>query len=177
MNLDVALHGPTEPVAARRSLVSRLTENLRTEARLLRTLGDLLEAQRDAVATDDLAGVEGSVHAVERVLMTLRQARRTRGGILERLGLPGTTRLSALDGTLGTDMTPELAGEIDGLRTLARDIERRLAFNGRLLQHAMERGDRMLRTVYAPAAKPTSYTSGDEPPPPAADALLIDRRI
>jgi hypothetical protein len=176
VNVDMADTGRAYPIDLSRALEARLAEALRTEIRVLGTLAEVLDAQRDAVAKDDLQGVEGSVHAVERVLMTLREARRNRGGLLEQIGLAARGPLSALREAFGPRISLELHRAIDDLVALARDIDQRLQTNARLLQRAMERGDRMVREVYMPRTPDTVYpTAGPLDGP--GEALLVDRRI
>lgn len=176
MNLELAADEPAFPMDLSSAMEERLAEALRTESRLLGTLADVLDKQRAAVARDDLSGVEGSVHAVERVLMTLREARRNRGEVLSRMGLAGRGPLSALRDAFGARISLELHRAIDELTRLARDIDARLQTNGRLLQRAMERGDRMVREVYTPRSRESVYPrSGSSEGP--GDALLVDRRI
>jgi hypothetical protein len=161
------------------SIQDELVRTLETEVRLLERLQEVLVAQRNAVVMDDLQGVGDSVHRVERILLTQREARTRRGMILERLVGSADLRVGEIVAVLGADATPELADACDGLRRLARSVSRDLKVNSEVLRRSKETGDRMVRAMYG-QRKPTSYGPGTGLPMQeraGSGALLVNQRI
>jgi hypothetical protein len=68
-------------------LLDGLIDSLQTERRLVEELTVIMLKQRAAVASENLQSVDDSVYAVQRVLLTLGEARKRRHTINTRLGL------------------------------------------------------------------------------------------
>lgn len=167
------------PQRAGASAQDELVRTLETELRLLQRLQEVLVAQRNAVVMDDLQGVGDSVHRVERILLTQREARSRRGMILEKLVGSADLRVGEIVSVLGADATPELAAACADVQELAQSVSRDLKVNSEVLRRSKEVGDRMVRamygqrrqTCYAPAAGLAMHDG------PGTGALLVNQRI
>jgi hypothetical protein len=78
------------PVTPTGATVAALADALRSEARLLGDLVNIMHLQRASVARDDIDGVDDSVFATHRILVTLGEARRRRRS-LNRCSARATT--------------------------------------------------------------------------------------
>jgi hypothetical protein len=63
------------PVAAHTRLIDGLVDTLKTESRLVGELCATLVRQREAIGADDVQGVDDSVFALQRLLLSLGEAR------------------------------------------------------------------------------------------------------
>ena len=117
-----------------------LTSAVTAEIRLLEDLIGVMRKQRSAVAADDLQGVDDSVFATHRILVTLGEARRQR----RSLGPPDRWHrglgLRALDDVLGDRMTDTLRDARDGLRAAALILAREVEMNRQILRSALSSG-------------------------------------
>ncbi|HEU4629165.1 MAG TPA: hypothetical protein VFS08_05445, partial [Gemmatimonadaceae bacterium] len=64
------------PGASAASSLAALVDAHHSERKLIEDLASIMRRQRSAVAEDDLQGVDDSVFATHRVLVTLGEARR-----------------------------------------------------------------------------------------------------
>ena len=119
------------------SPIDSLAEALATERRLIDELLAVIRRQRAAVADDDLGGIEDSMFATHRLLVTLSEAKCRRRTLNTLLGQPEDVGILALDRVLGARMTPELREQRDGLHQAARTLSREVAVNRELLRDAM----------------------------------------
>jgi hypothetical protein len=119
------------------SPIDSLSEALATERRLIDELLAVIRRQRRAVADDDLRGIEDSMFATHRLLVTMSEAKRRRRTINTLLGQSEDVGILALDRVLGPRMTAELREERDGLHQAARTLSREVAVNRELLRAAM----------------------------------------
>ncbi|MBV9773552.1 MAG: flagellar protein FlgN [Gemmatimonadetes bacterium] len=155
--------------------IEELAEAIGSECHLLDELHDLVRRQRDALAHDDLQGVEDTVYATHRVLLTLREARRRRGNLNHLFGWAEASRLSELDDLLGERMDPALRAARDRLCDRAQALSREVEVNRSVLRTALAATDDYARTLYAGAP------SGDGPYPSApgrierGSPVLFDR--
>ncbi|MGQ0766192.1 MAG: flagellar export chaperone FlgN [Gemmatimonadota bacterium] len=159
------------------ALVDGLADALASEKRLIDELVLTMRKQRDAVAADDLQAIDDSVFAVQRILLTLGEARKRRRTLNQRLGQSEDVPLRELLEALGPHATDELreAREalIDSARVLARDV----AINRRILAEALADGEKLVRAI-AGAATPVATVGygqartheGSAPP------LIINRK-
>ncbi len=165
------------PDGGPRDLSEALAGALVTESRLVESLSAILERQRVSVEKDDLAGVDESVFAAQRVFRTLGEARRYRRSLLELAAGDGNIPLGELDTALGRGMTPALGAARDGLRDAARRLERQLDRNRHLLRAAMAAGDHLLRALGEPVAPTGLYSPQGAAGGASGPPLLLNRRI
>lgn len=156
--------------------VEVLTDAMTSEKRLIDELIAILRRQRSAVAVDDLQGVDDSVFATHRVLVTLNEARRRRRALNRMLGEREDLSVESLDEILGARMTEQLRESRDGLQASARLLAQEVSTNRQLLRQALANGEAYVRTLTGtPAA--VVYA----PPAGGGDALrggtLLNRRV
>jgi hypothetical protein len=128
--------------------VEAMVDALRSETRLLDDLTGIMQRQRAAVGTDDLDGLDDSVFATHRVLVTLAEARRRRRSVNRLLGAPEELSAHQLEELLGAGMTPGLADARDRLHAAAAALAREVDVNRRVLADAMASSDSYVRTLY-----------------------------
>jgi hypothetical protein len=142
-----------------------LADTLASESRLLCDLETSLRKQREAVATDDLQGMEEAVYATHRILMTLSEARRRRRSLDEVLSTRGTVLPADLLATRERlrEAAHSLAAEVDALR--------------QILHEALASGEEQIRTLYG-GAEPRAFYPGNATPAPApgVEGSLFNRR-
>jgi len=155
-----------------RDLGSALTEALSTERRLLEDLALVLERQRTAVERDDLAGVDESVFAAQRVFRTLGEAKRYRCSLLELAVGRGDVGLGELDAAMGPAMPLGLRAARDELRNTARRLEGQLQRNRHLLDAALTAGDRLIWALAGTPATAAVYAPRGCAAPPSGTVLL-----
>lgn len=127
------------------------------EIRLLEDLVGIMRSQRAAVAADDLQGVDDSVFATHRVLVTLAEARRHRRALNELLGTSEDLALRDLEDFLGEHMTDPMRFARDGLRAVALTLSQEVEMNRQVLREALYTGTDFIRTLYGVAEVPRSY--------------------
>ena len=166
---------PPTPSAHLKASVAALAEALHAESRLLSDLAGVMRRQRDAVTHDDLAGIDDSVYATHRVLVTLAEARRHRRSLNRALGEGDDLSIAALDGYFSGDLPADVRVASDQLSTTARLLHREVEVNRRVLRDAIESGSRYVRSLCGAADVPAAgYLPG---PGPAQSGNLVDRRI
>jgi len=158
-----------------RDVGSALTDALCTERRLLDDLTGVLESQRAAVERDDLAGVDESIFAAQRVFRTLGEARRYRRSLLALVTGRDDIPLGELDAALGPRMTLRLRAVRDELREAARRLEGQIGRNRLLLQEALSAGDQLIRAFSSAPATPAVYAPPGCATPPSG-TILLDRQ-
>jgi len=109
------------------------------------------------VAADDLQGVDDSVFAIHRVLVTMGEARRHRRALHQLLGTPEDLALRELEEVLGAHMTDELRSARDGLRAAALTLSREVELNRRVLREALGAGSDLVRTLYGISGPSGTY--------------------
>jgi hypothetical protein len=147
-----------------------------SERRLLDDLVGIMRRQRSAVAGDDLQGVDDSVFATHRVLVTLGEARRRRRTLNTMLAGSEEVDARALADAFGGHIPVALQEAREALRGAAAALAKEVDVNRRVLREALASGDDYMRRLcgaeprsdYAPAAAPAPRPSG---------GLLLDRRI
>ena len=127
--------------------VDALTDAMSSEKRLIDELISIMRRQRSAVAVDDLQGVDDSVFATHRVLVTLNEARRRRRALNRMLGEREDISIDALDDVLGARMTEPLRDVRDSLRLSARALSQEVAINRQVLRQALASGEAYVRTL------------------------------
>ncbi len=127
--------------------VEALADAMGSEKRLIDELISIMRRQRSAVAVDDLQGVDDSVFATHRVLVTLNEARRRRRALNRMLGEREDISIDALDEVLGARMTDALRAVRDGLQLSARALSQEVAINRQVLRQALATGEAYVRTL------------------------------
>jgi hypothetical protein len=157
--------------------IDALTGAVTAEVRLLEDLIGVMRKQRSAVAGDDLQGVDDSVFATHRILVTLGEARRQRRSLGRLIADTEDLGLRTLDGVLGERMTQGLRDARDGLRAAALTLSREVEMNRQILRSALSTGGEMMLGLYR--APDPHATYGPDPRSAESDqagGLLIDRQ-
>jgi hypothetical protein len=146
------------PGSAHDRMIHGLVDTLRTERRLVDELTDTLVRQRAAISTDDVQALDDSVFALQRVLLTLGEARDRRRTLIERLGGDADMPPAQLGDTLGARCTPDVHEASMALDISARILSHEVGVNQRILRQGLDAGEEFLRrlaTLLAPA--PAGY--------------------
>lgn len=156
--------------------VDALTNAVTSEVRLLEDLIGIMRRQRKAVAGDDLQGVDDSVFATHRVLVTLAEARRRRRSLNQLVGGNEDLPLRNIEELLGERMTEALRLAREGLHAAALTLSQEVETNRHLLREALASGTEYVRAIYGspePAAgyAPPTQRSESE----SAGGMLINR--
>jgi hypothetical protein len=139
------------------AVLDALAGAITSEVRLLEDLVGIMRGQRTAVATDDLEGVDDSVFAIHRVLVTLGEARRHRRALNELLGTSEDLALRELEDFLGEHMTDPLRFARDGLRAAALTLSQEVELNRQVLREALYTGTDYVRSLYGVSEVPSTY--------------------
>ncbi len=153
----------TAPALPSRASLDALVDALASERRLLDELVAIMRRQRSAVGVDDLEGVDDSVFATHRVLLTLNEARRRRRSLYTLLGDPEELRFPELEEAFGAEAASRLREAREGLRGAALHLSREVEVNRRVLREALATGDEYVRAL---CGAPDERRGG----------LLLDRR-
>lgn len=158
--------GPIPPAA-----LEALSDALLAERKLIDDLTQVVLRQRSAIAVDDLQGIDDSVFATHRLLLTLGEARTGRRSINAMVGCREETGVKHLEDALGPLMTPKLRVAREELQGAATTLSREIGINRRILREAIANSDSLVRAVVgAPSdaaqqgygmATPAAYTRGD----------------
>lgn len=174
--LAIPLEVPTPAMGSGHT--QSLHEALLTERRLLDHLMDVLLRQRSGVAADDLAVIDDSVFAAQRVLRTLAEARRRRRSLMAIVAGQEDVELSEMEEVLGPQMTPPLRAAVIELQSMARKLSQELERNKQILQGAISSGERMIRTLTGRSAStPPVYAPGAAPSSSVSESSLLDRHV
>lgn len=159
------------------AVIDALTDALSAERKLIAELTDVMLRQRSAVGADDLQGVDDSVFATHRLLLTLGEARKRRRGINTLLGWKEDAGVKQLDDLLGDAMSPRLRTERDELQTAARHLSREIEINRRVLRAALANNEAFVRVMCgAPAEEaPNGYGTAAQTAYTRPDAIAITR--
>jgi hypothetical protein len=160
--------------ASLEALVGAIT----SEIRLLEELIGVMRRQRAAVAEDDLQGVDDSVFATHRILVTLAEARRQRRALGELIAGTDDLGLRTLDEVLGDRMSDSLRDARDGLQAAAIILSREIEINRNLLRSALSTSGEMMHALYAPAEAGATYRPDQHPAEKdSTGGILLDRQI
>lgn len=158
------------------SAVDALTNAVTSEVRLLEDLIGIMRRQRKAVAGDDLQGVDDSVFATHRVLVTLAEARRRRRSLNQLVGGNEDLPLRNIEELLGERMTEDLHLAREGLHAAALTLSQEVEANRHLLREALASGTDYVRAIYGSNEPPTSYApSTQRSEADSAGGMLINR--
>jgi hypothetical protein len=157
--------------------LGELAEALGQEAEVARELREALIRQRDAVAACDDAGVEASVEAVGRVLLTLETARRRRGELVASVTGRPDLPLEGLETAVGAPLPAALLHARQRLRRAAQDVTHEVAINRTVLRRAVEAGETFLQALFSAAGGPAArYAPAERPEAAGATGVLVNRR-
>lgn len=172
---------PTGPTTPPPRLADRLADTLRSEAALLTELSATMQRQRDAVASDDLDSIDESVFATHRVLTTLGETRRRRRMLAELLGENSDLSLSALERYFRGAPPANVRAATNELSEAARNLQRQVDLNRRVLRRAIEASDAYVRSLcHIPSSGPVGYLDGTQTTDKGLGGLggaIVDRRI
>lgn len=159
------------------SLISGLTDALTSERRLIEELVMAMHSQREAVAGDDLPSIDDSVFAVQRILLTLGEARKRRRTLNARLGQPEDLPLRDIIERLGPHATDALRIARDELQRSAQRLARDVATNRQLLREALATSEAMVRTLAGVPAERVGYGEGvGRQPHTGTSSYLVNRK-
>lgn len=139
--------------------VDALANAVTAEIRLLEDLVGIMRRQRQSVVTDDLQGIDDSVFATHRVLVTLGEARRQRRSLGRVLAGTDDVALRSLEEVLGDRMTPTLRDARDGLRAVALILSREVEQNRHVLREALSTGSEYVRALYGADQMEPAYSA------------------
>jgi len=139
--------------------LDELTSALAHELRLIDDLRQALMRLRAAVASDDPEAIESSVHAIERTLLTLEEARRRRGALIALIAGNSAIALGDLEAHLGLSAPDDFVAAREAIRRSAEATSRELAINQTILRRALEAGDAFLQQLFSSTVDPMpAYT-------------------
>lgn len=153
--------------------VTRLTDALETERRLLADLAEVLRRQRAGVARNDVQAVDDSVMAAHRVMRTLGEAKKRRRLIVGMLLAAEDTPLDQLERLLGAQATPRLSTATTLLRQEARNVAREIAINRCVLSGALAQGNQFIQLLCGTRNVPC-YDPGTSA---GCGGVLINRQV
>jgi len=155
--------------------VDALTNAVTSELRLLEDLIGIMRRQRKAVSGDDLQGVDDSVFATHRVLVTLAEARRRRRSLNQLVGGNEDLPLRNIEELLGDRMTDELRFAREGLHAAALTLSQEVETNRHLLREALASGTEYVRAIYGTPEPAAGYAPSAQRAEPEPGGMLINR--
>jgi hypothetical protein len=152
--------------------VTALVGALRAEEQILRGLGDVLRAQRAAIADDDLEQLDDAVFATHRLLVTLAEARKRRRTVNELMGEGDDLSLEAVHAAFGGAPPQDVAAALAALADAGARLQREVDVNQTVLHVAIDAGDQLVRALASGPARlgRPGRPGGSEQAPP----LLFD---
>jgi len=166
---------PLASGAANDAALAALVGALATEQRLIEELIAVMQRQRAAVGTDDLQGVDDSVFATHRLLLTLGEARKRRRTLNGLAGCAEETGVKQLEQALGARMTDALRDARASLQEAARQLTSELDINRRVLREAIAGNESFVRAIRGDATEPASYTADGGATYPGAVSTAFSR--
>ena len=164
------------------STLASLVDAHASERRLLDDLVSVMQRQRSAVAADDLQGVDDSVFATHRILVTLGEARRRRRTLNTMVA--GSEEIAAPDlaDAFGGHVPVALQEAREALRASAAALAQEVDVNRRVLREALATGDEYMRRLTGSGETPrVDYGAphGGRTGAPAArpGGLVLDRKV
>jgi FlgN protein len=153
---------PSSPASLpSRAALDALVDALQSEKRLLEELITIMRRQRAAVAADDLQGVDASVFATHRVLLTLGEAKRRRRQLNVLIGGSEELGIAELQNALGAQMSKPLTQAREELQAAALTLSQEVELNRRVLREALASGDDYMRALCGSGEPALLY--GSEP--------------
>ncbi len=169
---SATLARPIPPAA-----LDALSSALVAEKKLVEDLIAVVMRQRAAVGIDDLQGVDDSVFATHRLLLTLGEARKRRRSINGLMGCREDTGVRQLEEAIGPWMTPRLRAERDDLQDAARTLSREIEVNRKVLREALANSESFVRAMrgVAPDGAQTGYGAAGQTTYTASDPTAFSR--
>jgi hypothetical protein len=155
--------------------VDALTNAVTSEVRLLEDLIGIMRRQRKAVSGDDLQGVDDSVFATHRVLVTLAEARRRRRSLNQLVGGNEDLPLRNIEDLLGDRMTDELRFAREGLHAAALTLSQEVETNRHLLREELASGTEYVRAIYGSPEPAAGYAPPAQRTEAEPGGMLINR--
>lgn len=152
-----------------------LADALAAECALIDELTTVMQRQRIAVAADDLGGVDDSVFATHRLLLTLGEARKRRRSLNRLAGCEEETGVKQLEHALGARMTPRLREVRDALQTSARRLSSEIEVNRRVLHEAITNNEAYVRVLRGAPEHTAAYGATGSAVYAAAGPTAISR--
>ena len=149
------------------------------ETKLLSDLREVLKAQREAVAAEDLSGVDDTIFSAQRIFRTLAEARTNRRTLLEILSGDPDLPLAEVEMALGPRITAEVIEALEDLRVVALELSGDLEMNRQVLQGAIRSGEDLIRAMAgADQDDPGTYGPGAKTAAgPSDSGLIINRQV
>ena len=154
--------------------LAELEAALTRETEIVEELREALIRQREGVASTSADQVNASVDAIGRILLTLDEARRRRGGMIGALTGDPTARLDSLDARLGFALPESCDRSRVALRRAAERVAQEVSINRGVLRHAVEAGEAFLQALFSTTAGPAVYEQHERPEKPPG--MLLNRR-
>lgn len=156
--------------------VEALAGAIASEGRLLEELIAVMQRQRERVAADDLEGVDDTVFATHRILVTLGEARRQRRTLASLVAGVDDPGVGALEEELADRMTEELRNALVELRDAARRLSREVGMNRKILRSALSTSGEIVLGVLGTPETGQTYRAKPGPGPAGAGGVLLDRQ-
>jgi len=139
MTTHATRFAPTVPgtSATLGEIVERLTDAFHAEKRLIDELIEIMRRQRGALESDDLETVGNIAYAIQRVLLTLSEARRQRRAINRIIGGTADLALPDLEHALGSHMTAAMRAARDDLQGAAMLLSDEVRINRSVLRDVL----------------------------------------
>jgi hypothetical protein len=145
--------------------IGELTVVLDRECRLIDELHRAVLRQREAVSRGDQGGVESSLRHAARALLTLKETRRHRATLLNRLVGDPAQPLAELDSRFETRLPAEFLVARERVRSSAAGVAREVWRNQETLLGALRKRDALLQELLT-GSRPTPV---EEPPAATAE--------
>ncbi|MBV6521263.1 MAG: hypothetical protein MNPFHGCM_01396 [Gemmatimonadaceae bacterium] len=158
------------------TLVESLVDSLRSEQHLVEELTAIILTQRRAVTTDDLQGVDDSVFALQKVLLTLSEARRRRRSLNSRLGFAEDIPLRDLIAVMGDSAPDSLHAVSLQLQKCARALAGEVAINRQVLRESLAATDSYVRALTGALSPDAGYGDAVASAAASRQPKLINRR-
>ena len=158
-------------------LLDGLIDSLQSERRLVEELTVIMLRQRAAVAAEDLQGVDDSVYAVQKVLLTLGEARKRRHSLNLRLGFAEDIALRDLIEMMGASAPAALRTAGRQLQEAAGKLAKEVAVNRQVLRESLASGDAYVRALTGTVAPRLGYGESRGAPDAGQQAKLLNRRV
>lgn len=124
-----------------------LSAALAEESALVLELAAIMRRQRAGIAVDDITMVDDSVFAAHRLLRTMGEARRRRAVLTRALVGAADVPITALESALGPALAPDVENAVGDLRAAARQLDRELSLNRRVLEDALRAGEERIQLL------------------------------
>jgi hypothetical protein len=158
-------------------LLDSLIDSLMSERRLVEELTTIMLRQRAAVAAEDLQGVDDSVYAVQKVLLTLGEARKRRHSLNTRLGFAEDIPLRDLIEVMGSSAPDSLRTASRQLQETAKTLAHEVAINRQILRESLASGDAYVRALTNTIAPRVGYGEARVGGDAGLAPKLLNRRI